>query len=111
MLENLARRGLPELEVGSHAGAGTESLGGGVDAHEDDVVVPNAAGDVGAEEQVPAARSKDQFVQPRLVDGQCAGIPFIDAPGIDVHHGDSVVRAFVGDHGHRRPAHVAGANA
>jgi len=46
ILQDLTGRGLPELQVSGHAGAGAEGLGGSVDADENDVVVPDAGGDI-----------------------------------------------------------------
>ncbi len=108
ILQDLTGRGLPELQVRGHAGAGAEGLGGRVDADENDVVVPDAGGDIRAEEEVFTARGEDQIIEPRFVDGQGAGFPFGNALGVGVHDGDFVFRALVGDHGHRRPADIPG---
>ena len=99
------------LQVGGAAGALPEDLGRRVDRHEDDVRGANAAGDVGREEQIPAARPSHHLVQPRLEDRQPVAVPGGDAFGVDVGHGDANVGAAIGDDRHGRAADVAGADA
>ena len=53
----------------------------------------------------------DNLIEARLVDGRLVGIPGGDPARVDVDHRDPVVRALGCDDGHRRPAHVTGADA
>ena len=109
--EDLAGGLLPVLQVGGTPGALPEQLGRRVDRHEDDVGGADAAGHVGREEQIPAARAPHHLVQPGLVDRQPVAVPGVDAFGIDVGHGDPTLRAAIGDDRHGRTADVAGADA
>jgi hypothetical protein len=94
-LQDLAGGFFPVLQVGGHAGAHPEGLGGGVDADEDDVVLPDGRFDVGAEKEVAAAGRLYHLVQAGLEDGHAVGVPLGDAVGVDVHHGDFVLGHFL----------------
>ncbi len=106
-LQDLSGRPLPILQIGRFARPLPEVLGGRVDADEDDVRLGDVRADLGGEEQVAVAHPADHLVQARLVDGQVVRPPRGDAVRIDVNDHDPVLRAFLGDDRHRRPADVS----
>ena len=109
--EDLTGGLLPVLQVRGTPGALPEQLGRRVDRDEDDVGGADAAGHVGREEQIPAARAAHHLVQPGLEDRQPVAVPGADPFGIDVGHGDPHMGTAICDDRHGRTADVAGADA
>ena len=109
--QDLARGLLPVLQVGGTSRALAEYLRRRVDGDEDDVGRPDAFSDVGGKKQVAAARPVNDLIQTRLIDRQRVAVPGLDTIGVLVGDGNLHVRAAVGNHGHRRAAYVAGADA
>ena len=85
-------------------------LGRRVDRNENDIRRLDAAGHVGRKMQVPTARLPHDLVEPRLIDWQRRGIPRGNARGIHVDDLHFDLGGLEGDHRHRRPTHVTGAN-
>ena len=79
VLEDLTGRKLPVLQIRRQPRAGPEGLRGRIDGNEDDVVLPDAPGDVGGKKQVPPQPLTYHVIQSGLVDGGLAGIPGVDA--------------------------------
>ena len=111
VFQDLAGRLFPVSEIRRHPRPDAEGLGGGVDADEDDVVVPDGPFDIRREKEIFPPRLGDDLVQARFVDGQAGRVPGGDPLRVDVHDGDPVIGAFFGDDGHGRTAHVAGPDA
>ena len=111
VLQDLAGRLFPVLQIGGFARALAKGLGGGVDADKDDVGLGDVAVDLGGEEEVLAPGAEDDLIQAGFVDGQSIGLPGGDLFGVDVDDDDAVLGAVLGDDGHGRAADVAGADA
>jgi hypothetical protein len=62
-----------------------------------DIRLCHMLGDINGEEEVLPACLLHHFLQPRLVDGQLATVPSLDAVLINVHNHDLNLRAIEGD--------------
>ncbi len=111
IVHNLPGRLLPPLQVGGLARPASKGLGGRVHTDENDIRLVDILVNLGREKQVATARRFHHVQQPRLVDRQIVRHPCCDLGFIDIYHHHAVLRAVLGNHGHRRPTHVSSANA
>lgn len=104
-------RQLPVLQVCRLPRADARLFRWRVHRDEDDVGLADGGVDVGAEEEILAARRLHDLLQPRLVDGQALRVPRGDSPLGEVADSHLDVGAHLGDDRHGRAANVARAEA
>ena len=110
MLKNLARGFLPVLQIRGSPRALAKGFCGGIDRDKNNIGVTDTLLNLGRKKEIAAPRLPHHLVETGLIDRQVVTLPGRNTGVVDINNRDFAVRTAGGNHGHGRPADIAGSN-